>query len=314
MITQDEKQTIMKAALAYMEEKGISQNELARLTGINVGYLSGMLKGMFTFVNSRTKEQSPIADKWFQAIADSIGCKVKKEYWPLVKTDQFIDIVKELTEAKETATTRIIVGETGCGKSYTVDRFRQAYPMGTYVVTCNQNDSISDLIRKMQKVLNVSFEGSVSYRIDRISMELSRMADNRQQPILIFDEAEYLSVRGLLSIKTIYDYLKGICSIVMIGTDDILNKLEKSKRKEGMPQFFRRFKAGIRHVRPIDRTFNKFFEGKGFAKDLIRLLRMNADNYGELADYLEPALREADSRGETLTKEFFESMFYLQNK
>ena len=313
-MTQEEKQSIVKAALAYMEDKGISQNELARLTGVNASYLSSMLKGVFTFVNSRTKEESSIADKWFQAIAERIGHKVKKEYWPLVKTEQFIDIVKELTEAKETATTRIIVGETGCGKSYTVDRFQKAYPIGTYVVTCNQNDSISDLIRKIQKVLNVSFDGSVSYRIDRISMELSRIADNRQQPVLIFDEAEYLSPRGLLSIKTIYDYLKGICGIVMIGTEDILNKLERTKRKEGMPQFIRRFKAGIRHIRPIDRTFNKFFEGKGFSKDLINLLRMNADNYGELADYLEPAIREADNRGEVLTKEFFESMFYLQNK
>ena len=310
----EEKQSIVRAAHAYMTDKGISQNELAKLTGVNVGYLSGMLKGVFTFTNSRTGKESDIDDKWFLAIADRIGFKVTKEYWPLVETEQFIDIVKELTEAKETSTTRIIVGETGCGKSYTVERFRQAYPQGTYVVTCNQNDTISDLVRKIQNVLKVSFEGSISYRIDRISMELSRIADNNQQPILVFDEAEYLSTRGLLSIKTIYDYLKGICAIVMIGTDDILNKLEKTKRKEGMPQFIRRFKAGIRHVRPIDRTFARFLDGKGYGKDLVKLLRMNADNYGELADYLEPAIREADRQGKPLTKEFFESMFYLQNR
>lgn len=313
-MTHEEKQQIVKAAQGYMADKGISQNELAKLTGVNASYLSSIMKGVFTFTNSRTGEESPIADKWFQAIADRIGLKLQKEYWPLVRTEQFVDIVKELTEAKESASTRIIVGETGCGKSYTVDRFRQVYPQGTYVVTCNQNDTISDLIRKMQKVLKVSFDGSVSYRIDRISMELSRIADNGQQPVLIFDEAEYLSTRGLLSIKTIYDYLKGICGIVLIGTDDILNKLEKTKRKEGMPQFIRRFKAGIRHVRPIDRTFSKFFEGRGYAKDLVKLLRLNADNYGELADFLEPALREADRRGCPLTKEFFESIFYLQNK
>lgn len=313
-MTTEEKQTIVKAAQAYMADKGISQNELAKLTGVNASYLSSMMKGVFTFTNSRTGENSPIADKWFLSIADRIGLKLKKEYWPLVQTEQFIDIVKELTEAKEGGATRIIVGETGCGKSYTVDRFRKAYPQGTYVVTCNQNDTISDLVRKIQQVLKVTFDGSTSYRIDRISMELSRIADNGQHPILIFDEAEYLSVRGLLSIKTIYDYLKGICGIVMIGTDDILNKLERTKRKEGMPQFIRRFKAGIRNVRPIDRTFSKFLDGKGYAKDLIHLLRVNADNYGELADYLEPALREADAQGKPLTKEFFESMFYLQNK
>ena len=81
-----------------------------------------------------------------------------------------------------------------------------------------------------------------------------------------------------------------------------------------MPLFFRRFKAGIRHVRPIDRTFARFLEGRGYSKDLMKLLRLNADNYGELADYLEPSIREADRRGEPLTKEFFESMFYLQNR
>ncbi len=313
-MTQEEKQSIVKAALAYMEDKGISQNELARLTGVNASYLSGMLKGVFTFVNSRTKEESPIADKWFQAIADRIGHKVKKEYWPLVKTEQFIDIVKELTEAKESPTTRIIVGETGCGKTYTINRFQQAYPMGTYIVTCNISDKLSDLIRKIQRVMNVSFDGTISHKIDRISIELSRLSDNGQQPVLIFDEAEFLSVPGLLNIKTIYDELKNDVSIVLIGTEDILNKLERLKNKAGMPQFIRRFKAGIRHVRPIDRTFSKFFEGKGLPNDLIRLIRMNADEYGTLADFMEPAIREADRRGEALTKEFFESMFYLQNK
>lgn len=313
-MTREEKQQIVKAAQTYMADKGISQNELAKLTGVNASYLSNILKGVFSFTNSRTGEESPIADKWFQAIADRIGFKLQKEYWPLVQTEQFIDIVKELTEAKEGAGTRIIIGETGCGKSYTVERFRLAYPQGTYVVTCNQNDKICDLVRKIQQALKVSFDGSVSYRIDRISMELSRIADNGQHPVLIFDEAEYLTVRGLLSIKTIYDYLKGICGIVMIGTTDILDKLERSKRREGMPQFIRRFKAGIHNVRPIDRTFAKFFDGRGYAKDLINLLRMNADNYGELADYLEPALREADAQGKPLTKEFFESMFYLQNR
>lgn len=313
-MTYEEKQSVARAAQAYMSEKGISQNVLAKLAGVNASYLSSILKGVFTFVNNRTNEESPIADKYFQLLAGRIGVNLAKEHWPLVKTEQFIDIVKELTEAKETATTRIIVGETGCGKSYTVNRFLKAYPQGTYVVTCNQNDSISDLVRKMQRELKVSFDGSVSYRIDRISMELSRIADNSMLPILISDEAEYLSVRGLLSIKTIYDYLKGICSIVMIGTPDILDKLEKTKRKAGMPQFIRRFKAGIRNIRPIDRTFSKFFEGRSMDGALVKLLRLNADNYGELADYLEPALREADRRGCPLTKEFFESMFYLQNR
>ena len=35
----EEKQSIIRAAQAYMEEKGISQNELSKLTGVNVSQL-----------------------------------------------------------------------------------------------------------------------------------------------------------------------------------------------------------------------------------------------------------------------------------
>lgn len=311
---QEEKQAIAQAAVTYMKDKGLSQNEFCRHTGVNTSYMSNIVNGVFTFKNARTGKDSDIDDKWFAAIADKIGYTLEKEYWPLVETDQFIDIAKELTEAKWSATTRILVGETGCGKSYTVERFTRAYPQGTYVVTCNKNDSITDLVRKIQTALRCNYEGSNSYKIDRISGELSRTYDCGYSPIIIFDEAEYLSVTGLLSIKTIYDYLRNMCSIVLIGTEDILNKLERSRKKEGMPQFIRRFKAGIRCIRPIDRTFTPFLAGKGYSKELCRLLHENADNYGELADYLEPAIREADRQGVPLTEDFFKSMFYLQNK
>lgn len=69
----EEKQSIIQAAQAYMEEKGISQNELSKLTGVNVSYLSSMMKGVFTFINSRTGKESDIDDKWFLALAGRIG-------------------------------------------------------------------------------------------------------------------------------------------------------------------------------------------------------------------------------------------------
>jgi DNA transposition AAA+ family ATPase len=309
----EEKQAVKEAALAYMQEKGLSQNKFAKIIGVNASYMSNILNGVFTYTHSKTGEDRDIDDRWFAMIADAIGFSLKKEYWPLVETDQFIDIAKELTEAKRTSKPRIIIGETGCGKSYTVERFTKAYPGEAFNVTCNKNDTISDLVRKIQTALKLNFEGSNSYRIDRISMELYKLSQLGLSPIITFDESEYLSVTGLLSLKTIYDYLKDMCSITLIGTSDLLNKLERSRKREGMPQFIRRFKAGIRVVRPIDRTFSRFFEGKGISKGLRDILTRNADNYGELADYLEPAIREADRRGVALTEEFFNSMFYLQN-
>lgn len=315
MTTQDKKD-LVKAALAYMQEKDLSQNKFSRIAGVNPSYMSNILNGVFSYTHSKTGEERDIDDKWFLAIANAIGYSLKKEYWPLVQTEQFVDVVKELTEARESATTRTLIGETGSGKTYSVDRFIKAYPQGTFKITCNKNDTIHDLVRKIQAALNTKYEGSVSRRIDCISMELSRMADNGLSPVLIFDECEYLSLTGVLSIKTFYDYLNKICSISLTGSPEFIDKLEKWMRtgKEGVRQFYRRIKAGIRFLRPVDRTFSRFFEGKGVDRELREILIRNADNYGELADYLEPAIREADRQGVPLSLEFFQSMFYLSKK
>ena len=96
---QEVKQAIIEAAAVYMSDKGLSQNEFAKITGVNVSYLSSMMKGVFTFVNIRKGEKSEIDDKWFSQLAKTIGYQISKEYWPLRHTDQFINIIKEIGRA-----------------------------------------------------------------------------------------------------------------------------------------------------------------------------------------------------------------------
>lgn len=313
-MTQKEKQSIMSAARAYMSEKDISQNELCARSGVNASYMVNMMKGDFTFINSRNGNSSEIKDIYFNKLAQTIGFSFQREYWPMVETPQLRDVYAALLEAKEEGKTRMIIGETGCGKTYTLNRFAGAYPKGTYIVTCSRVDRQTDLLRKIQDAIGKSFTGTCSLQIDRISIELSRRYDAGLKPIIVFDEAEYLTVSGLLSVKTIYDYLKDMCSIVFIGTDDLLNNLEKTMRVTGMKQFYSRFKAGKRVVRAIDRDFTLFLKDRDFDKELVAELKKEASNYRELSDYLIPALKEADRMGTPLTVDLFKSMNYLQNR
>lgn len=313
-MTQKEKQAIMDAARSYLNGKGISQNELASRSGINTSYMSNMVNDNFTFINPRTGVASPIKDIYFQKLAQAIGFALHKEYWPMVETDQLYDVFAALVEAKEEAKTRMIIGETGCGKTYTLNRFAAAYPKGTYIVTCSRLDRQNDLIRKIQVAIGKDFTGTGSLRIDRISIELSRRYDAGMKPVLIFDESEYLTISGLLGVKTIYDYLKDMCGIVFIGTEDLVNNLEHTLNKTGMKQFYSRFKAGQRMVRPIDRDFALFFEGRGFEEELVNALKKEATNYRELSDYLVPALKEAERQGVPLSADLFKSMNYLQKQ
>lgn len=308
---QEEKERIVAAARQYMADKGISQNKLKELSGVT--YLPFMLTNdAFKYKNAQTDELCDIPEKWFTQLAQAIGYSITTEVWPMVFNLQTIEMLHELEEAKQSASMRVFIGSTGCGKTYTAEKFKLKNPTGTYLVTCHRFDKIGDLIDKIMAAAGIKCEErSVSRRLERLKVELWRRFRNGERPILILDESENLTVHTLQMLKALYDFLKTGCSIVLIGTDQLINKLESMRKKNtpGIPQFYRRFKAGIRYLKEIDTTFSDFFEGKNIAADAKRLLRNMCDNYGELADYLEPALKVAG--GEPVTAELLRTLYKL---
>lgn len=63
-MTDQDKKEIIRAAIEYMNGKGLSQNAMCTGSKINVGYLSYMLKGHIS-INGTV-----IDDKWFNQLAD----------------------------------------------------------------------------------------------------------------------------------------------------------------------------------------------------------------------------------------------------
>lgn len=304
-MTNDIKDAVMEAAREYLQQKGISQNELQRRSGVS--YLSGMMKGIYTYEDKRAEKVNNIPDKWFQKLADHIGYRINKDYWPTVATSQFKKVIAELREAKQHAHVRMIIGETGCGKSYSIERFRQNKPIGTFVITCSGQTCQKSLINRILQVLDMDCKGNCDFLLDRISAEIRNRQLAGQEPVLILDEAENLRLPTFKAVKSIYDYLKGKCGIVLIGTDQLINKLDKlsNKNEEGMPQFYDRFRCGERRLLPIDRTYSEFLSSFSLEPGLRDLILKRCRSYRNLADYMEPALRKADEKGIPLTEDFF---------
>jgi type II secretory pathway predicted ATPase ExeA len=127
------------------------------------------------------------------------------------------------------------------------------------------------------------------------------------KPVIIIDEAENLKIPVIQLLKSIFDRVIDSCSIVLIGTPELIEKINKGCAKgiSGMPQFLRRFKAGIRYLPVIDVSFDLMLDKYKLERGLLKLIRSLATNYGELRDYLEPVMREADLRNEKLTEDFF---------
>ena len=299
MITTTQKEQITQALNTYIAQHGISANEIVKRTGVNESYISSIRNG------ETTVGKSEIKDKWYILLADFLGVKLQKEYWTMRETPQLYRMLATLEDAKENGTTNIVIGETGCGKTYISNLFIKANPIDTFKVVVGSLDTIGDLLDKVINVLKIATPKTKSKKIGEIAKKLKQLKLEGQKPHLIFDECEYMKQPALCSMKELYDALFGICGITLIGTSQLIDNLEKLRKKNraGIPQFYRRVKFGIRELPTIDRTFSDFLRGIE-DKKLLNFLKSNCDNYGELHDVLVPAMKEADRTGNPLTEDF----------
>lgn len=299
MITAQQKQQITEALNNYIETHKISANEIVKRSGVNESYISSVRNG------ETTVGKSEIKDKWYLMIADFIGLKLTKEYWKMEETPQLYRMLSTLEDAKENGQTNIIIGETGSGKSYISDLFLKANPVDTFKIVVGSLDTIGDLLDKIIDVLKIATPKTKSKKIGEIAKKLKQLRLEGLKPHLIFDECEYMKQPALCSMKELYDALNGICGITLIGTSQLIDNLDKLRKKNrsGIPQFYRRIKFGIRELPTIDRSFAMFLKNIE-DKDLRNFLKQNCDNYGELHDVLVPAMKEADRTGKPLTEEF----------
>lgn len=301
---------IVEALEKFLKDHAMSANEIAKKANVNSSYISNMRAGNFSVqAGANTVE---IADKYFEILAEYIGKSIEKSYWELVATDQFTRVIATLEDARKYGYTNVIIGETGCGKSFAARVFAKNNPRDCFIITCGQSDKIQDTIDKVEEKILYSTPYSRSKKIGNIIKHMRALKMNGQNPILIFDEAEYLKHMSLCAMKELYDSLIGICAIVMIGTDQLTRNLDKMRKKnrDGIPQLYRRIKFGIRVLPTIDRSFKQFLNGVNDPA-LVRFLKENCDNYGELHDVLVPAKREADRTGNPLTENFVRTIFNM---
>jgi DNA transposition AAA+ family ATPase len=190
--------------------------------------------------------------------------------------------------------------------------FQNKQPMHTYVITVNSLMRVGDIINQLYDLLGLRDGTSRAVRLSNIIIKLRDIKRKGGSPQIIFDESENMDGQTMRMIKGLFDGIYEYASIVLIGTDQLIYKMEKAKNgnKEGGPQLYRRFKKGIKYLDDIDRKFVKVFEtleenGITIEAGLRKLLHDLCENYGELQNYLEPAIRECGEKGIRLTEEFF---------
>jgi len=307
------KQTIAKKSIDFIRLNNLTQTEFANKSGVSKSIITHILKENSKFtIPAGNNKIVVITDKYFIRLANFIGFEISPTFWETKATPQFTSIIANLKEAKEFGITKIIIGETGGGKTHTINLFLRKNPADTYIITVGSTDNLSDLIDKIIEQLKITTGKTKSKKLRDIALRLRSLKEDGQKPQLIFDEAEYMKQPALASMKELYDHLNKYCSIILIGTEQLIDNINilRKKNKPGIPQFYRRIKFGIRYLPSVDKTF-KLFLNDIESNEVKKFLRRICDNYGELHDVLVPVRREAERTGEPITERFIRKVLNL---
>lgn len=307
------KQNISKLLNEYIDKHEITQTIVSDRTDVRKEYITSILKGIFTY-NAGGEKVGNIPDRHFFRLAELIDYPLEKKFWVNRPTTQLTQMLAILEEAKEHAYTRLVIGETGGGKTNTIELYKKKHPQDVFSIKVGSEDTLNILLDKVAKEVRCPLRKHKSQKIRDISQNLKFLHETKgSKPQLIFDEAEYLKVSALCSIKEFYDHLDKYCSIILIGTDQLISQIDKLRKKDakGIPQLYRRIKFGIRYLPKIDRTFKLFLKDIK-DKEVTTFLKHECDNYGELHDVLVPCLREADRLDVPLTLGLVKKVLNIQ--
>lgn len=125
------------------------------IASINYYYIHSIRSG------STIMGKAPIADKWYAMIADKIGFKIQKSYWQPKEIAQLLRIIPTLEDAKKFGYIRIIIGETGCGKTYVSDLFAKKHPS----VKVGSSDNLGGFLDKIIDAMKVTTGRTKSKKI-----------------------------------------------------------------------------------------------------------------------------------------------------
>lgn len=309
-MTNELKIAIKQALNKYLSDKNLSQNEFARQNNINVSYISSIRNGKNTVGDSK------IADKYFKLIAQAIGMSTST-VWKMVETRQYIEILNAFEEARKKGINRTIIGGTGYGKSEITKLYKQNKPEHTYIITVGKHFRPKDFIEQLSIAMNSKYTSGSSHRtLISIVNKIKNLYLIGAEPLIIVDECENVNVNVLGYIKVLFDYLESVCPIALIGTDQLTDNIEKwsLRNKQGVPQFWRRFKIGVRYLPEITNKdlISMMNSQEVNDKPLQRfLIDNNYNNYGLLHDALVYAKREAERLNVELDLNLFKTVHNL---
>lgn len=213
------------ALRGYCDRHGL-QDRAARALKMSAGMVSQMLTGDWDRIDDR------------QWLAVAVGVGLRQERWEAVETAGFAALQQILADAQAHSLAMSIMGAAGSGKTFAARYYAQTH-LRAWVLSCDSYWTRKDLMEEMLRVMGEDVAGlTLAGMVERAVRRL-RMQD---QPLLVFDEADKLGDQVLCSLITLYNWLEGICEMVLVATSHLEKKLVGGVRlnKQGYNELWSR--------------------------------------------------------------------------
>lgn len=217
MINENQKREIANALAAYVSNYNSQAKAFASLRDVSEATGIQILK-------SNWKD---ISDAMWLSVGKQIGWNTK--HVALVETQDVRTLVEFFTIAREEGANFGITGAPGAGKTFTAEWYASVNrKQPVYHIACseywNKKTFLSEILNKMGVT-------NTGYNVGEMMHAIVSNLRKQYQPLLIIDEIDKVSDNVLYFYITLYNELKGLCGIVMMGTDYLSKRINRGVQK-----------------------------------------------------------------------------------
>lgn len=226
-MNQKEKIAIVEQLRLFIDQKGSQNKASAALKGVSTAVISHLLNGNW----------ERYSDDMFRKIGVQIG--YNSEEWQFAPTTNGVDLFGLLEDSKISSLVLSVISNAGAGKSETTKKFAKENS-NVVRIECGQ---YWDRKFFLSEILYQLGDKNPSNRIAEMMRDIVMRFKKMEKPQLIIDEVDKIDDNVLLFLITLYNELKGHCSIVILATYFLRKRFENGLRlkKKGYEELNSRF-------------------------------------------------------------------------
>ncbi len=202
-------------------QKNLKNNEIAAMIGRSEGTVSDLLKGTKAF-----------SDKLIQSVMAKIG-DLNQQGELVTSVRQYQQMWSIATACKESSDMRLVVGNTGIGKSVVFRKFTSLHSHVYYFKT-DRSYTWTTLLTEIARVMGLRFYSKKGKELKRPSASvllnaiIQKVEETiEQNPMLIIDESEVLNNSIYKHIKNLYTATEGLLGIVIVGISEVRTRIAR---------------------------------------------------------------------------------------